>query len=155
MEIFKELNELINHYEIVPFIAGRVKDEFTTTINLIKDYIEKDLKEVSFEDEENIYKSSKLLVALMVEREVTKNIEISFTKKMCYLIYNWNENYSKNNDIKNNVLFVQNYIDKSLTLDETLDILRNITARLERNMKSDLPTFKLSDHYFNLVKEEK
>ena len=101
-----------------------------------------------------IIEISHLLVSLVFERNIQKNIEVNFVKNFCYLLYNWNENYAQNERIEKNCVFVQNWIDNSLSLNELVQTLKTMTAKLEQYTKSDLPTFKLSDHYFNIIKEE-
>ena len=154
-EIFKKLDDIINHQEMLLFIGGNIKKDFEKAIDIIKKHIEDDGKDILESDIAIVKDTTTLLIALLAEREVKKNIEKWFVQRYAELVFNWNENYIKDDQINSHLNYALNYTNNCMTLHQMMSMLRRVTSRLESFSKSDVPTFKLSDHYFNIIKEEK
>jgi len=156
VDVFKNLDEILKHLEIVPFLGGQIRIQIDKTIAIIKGHIDDDIPKKNFnqEDIDHVLSSSRLMSSLMIEREVKKTIEINFLRNFVYMLYNWNQNYEVDPEIEKNCVFVQNYLDDSMSLSEVLQTLKTMTARLELGTKADLPSFKLSDHYYKIIKRE-
>jgi hypothetical protein len=93
------------------------------------------------------------LLNLILEQKNEKYFD-RFIRDFSFLAYNVNTNTIKNEIITNKCVSLERYSKKLITLTETLMIFGNLTNKLSNWKNYTPPSFKLSDHYFNIIKEE-
>jgi len=132
----------------------------------LKELVEKSLKimfsdisnsEKDFELEKSDYKiiedSIISLIASTVHSEITADFKI-FIKNYAFLVFNWNENIYKNESLKSNCQHLTRFSDDALLVSEFINYCNEISSKLNNASNLDIPSFKLSEHYFNIIKEE-
>lgn len=101
----------------------------------------------------NIEKGLNVLVRLSSEN-VNEKFFDRFLYNFSYLAHNININTLNNGAIINKCNYIERFSKKALTLNETIIMFSNITSKLSEWKKFVPPSFKLSEHYFNVIKEE-
>lgn len=90
---------------------------------------------------------------ITVEQEYLPHV-IEFIKAYCFIAFNLNENTIQNDTVRNKIAYLQRYCDNALTYNEYLNMLKILTKRLERGKDWTPPSFRLSHHYYDILKED-
>jgi hypothetical protein len=93
------------------------------------------------------------LLCIVVEQD-KKDSLIEFIRMFIFIAYNINENMEKYEAVRSKIAYLQRYCDDRLTFSETLDLNRKVTMRLNHWKGWLPPSFRLSGHYYNLIKGE-
>lgn len=101
----------------------------------------------------HIEKVLNLLKSLTIERERTDRF-IGFIRAFILIAHNVNENTIINEEIRNKIAYIQRYCDNALTYSETLGMFKIMTGRMKKTKGWTPPSFRLSRHYYDLLKEE-
>lgn len=152
---FSETMELVKKY--VESLEGREvlmdrRDLFIKTIYEVErhfNFMEKDEKIPPFNSEEmigDIRKALSFLIGIYVEVVITKTL-YDFVMSYCLLMYNWNENVSKDKEIENCSSLAQRIYNQHMTVVECFETLKALIQRCERLKTFALPSVELSKHY--------
>ena len=93
------------------------------------------------------------LTNLTVEKPATKDL-IEFIKAYIFLVHNVNQNLQKYDTITRKITYLQRYCNEALTFSETISLLKTTSNRLNRWRQWTPSSFRLSRHYYDLLKEE-
>lgn len=93
------------------------------------------------------------LRSLSVEQEYRKEL-VEFIRAYNYIIFNLNENTIQNDVVRKKISYLQRYCDNALTYTEYLNMMKTLTSRMLRSKEWTPPSFRLSEHYYNILKEE-
>ena len=70
------------------------------------------------------------------------------------ILENYNKEFNNNSDLQNRCEFLRRISSDTSPLMEKITLLDDTSARLRVETNSlNIPGFKISDHYFNLIKE--
>jgi hypothetical protein len=152
---FQACHEYINHANSVYMFSKNWKDKFNDTLRLMFDTVQtleknEELKDFSYTP---IEECLNFLRSMTVEKMTDDNAK-QFIKHFIYLAYNLNENLEKYQAVKDKIAYLQRYCDDSLTFSESISLMRTVTKRVERWREWLPPSFRLSGHYYNLIKED-
>jgi len=75
-----------------------------------------------------------------------------FIHAYIFLAYNINENTFKYTGVTKKIKYLQRFTEDRLTYAETQTLLRKISTRF-LNIKGETPSFRLSQHYYDLLRE--
>jgi hypothetical protein len=146
------LNSKISIYNISP----QYKDVLRSGLEMIKNCIEsinkndKPHEKFKYSD---IEKGLNILTQIITEIKNEKYFD-KFVYDYTFLAHNVNMNTLKNNVVKNKCEYLDRYVHKSLLFNETLMMFNSITNKLAQWKTFVPPSFKLSEHYFNIIKED-
>jgi hypothetical protein len=154
-DLFKECRTFVNSYDSVYIINGTWKNNFNTSLKEMNEAISKlensrTGKKFSFTKTEECIN---FLKALSVERKLTPKFS-EFIKTFIFLVYNLNENLDKNETIRKKIQYLQRYCDNAMTLSENITLMRCLNKRVNEMKKWSPPSFRLSSHYYGLIKED-
>lgn len=93
------------------------------------------------------------LRSLSIEQEYKKEL-VEFIKAYNYIAFNLNENTIQNDVVRKKISYLQRYCDNALTYTEYLNMMKTLTSRMLASTKWTPPSFRLSEHYYNILKEE-
>lgn len=129
--------------------------EFDEALKLSFDTIHK----VDNDIEMNNFSYAPIEVCLNTLKNLTIEIEylgefLKFMRAFIFIAHNVNENTIKNKTITDKINYLQRYCDNALTYGENLSMLKILTKRICRNRNWTPPSFRLSEHYYNILKEE-
>lgn len=71
------------------------------------------------------------------------------------LLNNWNENISKNQEIKRKLTVLDRFTRDAKTMEDTIFILRNLLARLKKYSETEPMAINLSKHYLDALQDVK
>lgn len=100
-----------------------------------------------------IEKVINLLSTLTIQKEREEPL-IKFAKAFIFIAHNVNEHTIKNDKVRSKIAYIQRYCDNALTFSESLNMLRSMSGRLSRCDDWKPPSFRLSQHYYDIIKEE-
>jgi hypothetical protein len=100
-----------------------------------------------------IEKGLNALIAMTTEIKNEKYFD-KFVYDYSFLAHNVNMNTVKNDTVQKKCEQLERFSTKKETLTETLIMFNTITDKLSGWKTFIPPSFKLSDHYFNVIKEE-
>jgi hypothetical protein len=151
VEVFNNLKNLLDEQNL---IGGTWKTKIINSINLMEEHVEllNDDKEIENINQELIIDCINFMAALSIERDVSEIKE--FFSQYIYLLFNWNENVLKDEKVKGNIRFLDRFINNTLTLSDTMEMYKKLINRLNTHKDILPPSFELSEHYFNLVRED-
>jgi hypothetical protein len=132
-----------------------IKDEVACCMDImLKDInlIEED-KPFESTDSSKINNMLQFIVSSTIEKELT-DLYKDFIKNFSFLSFNWNENTHVSEDIKDKCQHLSRFVDDSLFVDEFLSYANIISDRLHQASAYEPPSFKLSEHYLNIIREE-
>ena len=87
------------------------------------------------------------------ERPDTEDL-VGFIKAFLHLAYNLNENLDKSEIVREKILSLLRYYDNTMTYVETLKLMSYVSNRIGHWRDWSPPSFRLSDHYYTLLKGE-
>jgi hypothetical protein len=93
-----------------------------------------------------------LLTSLTFQTKVD-NFLTDFIHAYVFLAHNVNENTFKYPGVTKKLQYLQRFTERCLTYSELQNLLKISSSRL-LNSKGETPSFRLSAHYYNLLKEE-
>lgn len=93
-----------------------------------------------------------LLTSLTVQLKVDDKFK-DFIHAYVFLAHNINENTFKYPGVTKKLQYLQRFTEECLTFSETQNLLKQVTSRFSKT-KGETPAFRLSAHYYNLLKEE-
>jgi hypothetical protein len=152
---FKICQDYIDDPRSVYLLGKNWKDKFTLTLRSMFDAIQVLEKEEKLDNfiftpvEEGL----NFLSAITIEQPLTEDLCI-FIKNFIFIAFNLNENLQKYEPVKRKITYLQRYCENALTLSEYMANLKNITGRVGRWKNWTPPSFRLSGHYYNLLKED-
>jgi hypothetical protein len=153
-KLFKDLNQYIDSYASIYTINKKFRIKISESLKLINSHIEilNQEKQVETFDSNNIIECLSYLNLIVSEKEIDEPLK-KFCSDYCFLTSNWNQNVLKSTVINQKIQFILRVINNTLTIDDSLSILKHLTTKLEKELKWRPPAFELSSHYFNLLKE--
>lgn len=145
----------INNPESSYFLGHTWKDKFNQTVRTMFECVqkieeEKPLGEFSYTP---IEECLNYLNSLTVEKQPVKDL-VEFIKAYIFLAHNINQNVTKYEGVTRKIGYLQRYCDGALTFAETLGIMKTVGQRVHRWRQWTPPSFRLSEHYYKLLKEE-
>jgi hypothetical protein len=93
------------------------------------------------------------LIHLIVEQKNEKYFD-RFIRDFAFLAHNVNMNTIKNETVVNKCMSLDRFSKKTMTLKETIILFGGVTRKLTNWKNYTPPSFKLSDHYLRVIKEE-
>lgn len=157
-EVMDELNDCLNYLNSsnASYTIMRQKDNFFKSLVVIKDLFEQLEKDEKIEDI-NVLKPVEDCLNFLNSNQVefVDNERFKcFCRKYVNLVFNLNMNTFKNPIFERKCSSINRYISNSLTLSETIILLKSVTNNLERWKEYLPPSFRLSEHYLKIIREE-
>ena len=151
---FKICGDYLNQPRTVYKINKHWQEKIHKTLDLINETIIKINNEENIDDFnfKPIEESINFLTAVTAEMIVDTKLK-DFIHAYVFLCHNINENTFKYPAVARKIRYLQRFTEDSLTYSETQNLLRNISTRLSKR-KFSTPSFRLSQHYYSLLKEE-
>lgn len=152
---FTICGDFLNHKDVCYFIGMKQKDIIDKSLQYAYDTIkamenDEELENFSYSI---IEESLNYMKSITVEQEYVPSL-VKFMKAYCYIAHNLNENTIKNDTVRSKIAYLQRYCDNALTYTEYLNMLSILTKRLARLNDWTPPSFRLSEHYYNVLKED-
>lgn len=157
-ELFKKLDKYIDSYESIYIIHPKYKVKFHESISLMKSHIDILTQDKTIENFDStkipqiIEQCINYLNIVVSENKVNEELK-KFCLDYSFLTSNWNQNVLKSNPLNSKIQYMLRVINNTLTLDDSLSILKHLNKKLEQQLTWRPPAFELSDHYYNLLKE--
>lgn len=152
---FKRCQNFIDDPETSYLLARNWKDKFNNALKYMFDCIttlenDQEIKDFSYtivEECLNFFNS------ISVERSLTPRLK-DFISTFIFLAHNLNENTNKYKAVNKKIQYLQRYCDNAMTFSEYAALLRKVNQRVDGRKKWTPPSFRLSGHYYNLLKED-
>lgn len=127
---------------------------FLETLKLMDSWIKAlmDDEDVSSFEYSTIEQCLNFLTNLAVEKGESSHLS-EFINNYINIAHNINENTIKNNTIKGKISYLKRYADRTLTMAETMSLMRKCSLRMARFDEIELPPYRLSAHYYTIIKE--
>lgn len=157
-ELFKKLDKYIDSYESIYIIHPKYKVKFHESISLMKSHIDILTQDKTIKNFDST-KTPQIIVECITYLNivVSENKVNEELKKFCldysFLTSNWNQNVLKSNPLNSKIQYMLRVINNTLTVNDSLSILKHLNKKLEKQLNWRPPAFELSDHYYNLLKE--
>lgn len=152
---FKICRDYLTYPSSVYMISKGWQDNFKESLSLMENCIKKleDDKDLEGFDFRIIEECINLLTMLIYQKEDDERLK-KFMDSYVFIAYNVNNNTFKYPQIDKKIKYIQRYVDNCLTFSESLKILKEVGKRLSCWKEWIPPSFKLSDHYYNIFKED-
>jgi ATP-dependent Lon protease len=156
--LFKKLDKYIDSYESAYTIHPKYKTKFHESISLMKSHIDILTQDKTIENFDSkktpqiIEECISYLNITTSENQVNEKLK-QFCLDYCFLTSNWNQNVLKSQPLNSKIQYMLRIINQTLTLTDSLSILKHLNKKLEKQLNWRPPTFELSDHYYKLLKE--
>lgn len=156
-KIFKSKDDFFRRPESVYIISRKSQKLFEKTIELMKCHVDLLNKNQTIEIGKfgDIHKCIDILINAVIENDL-ENDEISknFIDQYSYFVFNWNENIYKDKNVTNKCRYLQRNIYSKMTLSDQIFTIKEINKKLSRECKIKPKAFEISEHYFNIIKDE-
>jgi len=137
------------------FLSVNMKDNFRCSLNDMTLCIESLTKDEPIVDFKYINIEKGLNDLIDLQREIINDEKFStFVKNYIYLAYSVNKNTLNNSLIDDKCLQILRYIENNLTFSETLLLFKSVSNNLNRWKEYVPPAFRLSEHYYKIIREE-
>lgn len=153
-ELFNEIHIFLNSPKTVYIIGKSLNEKLDKTLcGIYKCFKEENRDPGTLDFYTTITDSLKELLIVTVQSEITEDFK-RFLNNYCTIVLTWNEKYFDNEDIKNICEHFLRFKDDNLLVDEFFNYFSEVTNFLNQASIMDIASFKLSDHYFNIICEE-
>jgi hypothetical protein len=158
--LFINLAKYLDTYDSVYMIYPQYKTKLHESISLMKDHIDILTQGKTIENFDSttipkiIEECINYLKIVVSENQVNDQLK-QFCLDYCFLTSNWNQNILKNESLTLIIEYILRVINKTLTFNDSITILSHLNIKLLKQLEWRPPAFELSDHYYNLLKEEK
>lgn len=152
---FEKCQIFIDNPETSYLLSNNWKEKFTNAVRYMFDSItalEKD-EELETFSYTIIEECLNFLNALTIERELTPKLK-DFILTFIFLAHNLNENTNKYEGVNKKIRYLQRYCDNAMTFAEYTSLMRRVNQRVNGRETWTPPSFRLSGHYYNLLKED-
>ena len=131
------------------------REKFDVTLRLMFDTIQTLEKDEELEDFKytEIEECLNFLNSMTVEKPASTDLS-EFIHNFIYLAHNINLNTYKYEGVTRKIAYLQRYCDGALTYSETISLMKTVSKRVERWREWAPPSFRLSGHYYQLIKED-
>ena len=136
-------------------LSKELGSEFLTSLDYIENAfkLKKEGKEVPSIDYKILFMCTDNLVGILYARHLYPELK-DFILAYAIILENYNKEFN-NSDLRNRCEFLRRISSDTSPLMEKITLLDDTSARLRAETNSlNIPGFKISDHYFNLIKEE-
>ena len=150
---FEICNKYLKRPKSVYQINKKWQEKISESLNLINQTITKINKEENIDDfnfkiiEETINLLTTLTGQIIIDEKLK-----DFIHAYAFLAHNINENTFKYPGVSKKIKYLQRFTENCLTYSETQNLLRKVSTRFS-NVKLTTPSFRLSQHYYDLLKE--
>lgn len=156
-DIVKAKNDFFNRAESVYLISTKNRELFEESYKLMEHHVK--LLDIGKKVElvkqyKEIEKCIDILMNVIIEHQIEDHISKDFIDKFSFFVFNWNENVYHNKDLHNKCKYIQKNINSEMTLGEQLFTAKNINEKLVRECNVKPKSFEMSEHYFNIIKDE-
>jgi len=137
------------------YIIGQsLTEEFLATLKSMDSCIRSLMNDERVDnfDYSKIEKCLNYLTSITVEKVESPELR-EFIDNYIHLAHNVNENTIKNDTIRKKISYLKRYADRSLTMSETMSLMRKCSLRMTRFKDFELPSYRLSAHYYTTIKE--
>ena len=154
-EPFEICKDYLDYPSSVYTISKRWQKKFRESLYSMKNCIKKleDNEDIKDFDFKIIEECINLLTTLIYQKEEDEKLK-KFMASYIFISYNVNNNTFKYAQVDRKIEYIQRYADSCLTFSESLKILKEVGKRLSSWKEWIPPSFKLSDHYYNIFKED-
>ena len=159
MTTLKESSETIGNFmrsnECRMLMNGDLFDKFDRNTKMIVEHIKILEKDGCIDDCEStdILYCVDYLTSVCIDRVLTSTL-CSFIKAFGDLVFNWNLNVAKNGLLEIRSLAMVRFVDSHFTALEAIEILKMLIVRGKTLQNWNPPSFELSGHYFQVLKDE-
>lgn len=136
-------------------LSKELGSEFLTSLDCIETAfkLKKEGKEVPPIDYKTFFVCTDNLVGILYSRYLYPDLK-DFVLAYAIILENYNKEFHNNRDLQNRCEFLRRISSDTSPIMEKITLLDDTSARLRAETNSlNIPGFKISDHYFNLIKE--
>lgn len=153
-ELFNEIHIFLNTPKTVYIIGKSLKEKLDKSLTGIhKNFNDGNSNLAELDFYTTITDTLKELLIVTVQSELTEQFK-KFLNNYCIIILSWNEKYFDNEEIKNICNHLLRFKDDNIFIEEFFNYFSEVTNFLNQASVMDIASFKLSDHYFNIICEE-
>lgn len=158
-DIFAKMRNYINSNFSVYLVSRVYKEKFNESLNMMEchiDILDKEDKIEVFDLSSTTPVVEECVDYLMGILPTIKldGMFRQFISDYVFVVYNWNNNVWKNNNFNSKLQYLQRFVNDGLSLNEITNVLNKLSRDLGRYKEWIPPSFELSRHYYNLLKEE-
>lgn len=132
------------------------REDFQKSFEIIKNHINSIENDVLINfcesDIKTIKRSIRICKSFILEAYLDKK-ETEFIKDWIYLVFNWNQNTLKDNDLNVSMQYLLRIMDQHYTIIEAIDHLKFLLDRSKKIQGWQPPSFELSKHYLKFLEE--
>jgi hypothetical protein len=153
--LFKSCYDYLQEPMSIYFINRENKNKFVDSLKMMDQYIKilEDNKNVQYGNLSIIEECINILTSILYQNRYDEQLK-KFVSSYIFICYNINNNIFKNPAVSKKIEHLQRYIDNCLTFSEIIQSFHDATKRLNRWKEWVPPSFNLSEHYYNVLKEE-
>lgn len=139
---------------VVSSFLGRNAENFRKSLAMILQNIEEmeNDKEPSKLENEFIINTIRDLKNIVLDSPVYPEFS-DFADNWCFLVFNWNNNVLKNEDLNKDCLFIQRILRQHYTIVEAIDNLKFLNKKIRSFKDWNPPAFEVAKHYINYLEE--
>ena len=137
-------------------LSKELGSEFLTSLDYIENVfkLKKEGKEVPSIDHKIFFMCTDNLIGILYARYLYPELK-DFILAYTIILENYNKEFNNNSDLQSRCEFLRRISSDTSPLMEKITLLDDTSARLRAETNAlNIPGFKISDHYFNLIKEE-
>ena len=154
----KKLEYILGHKDLKAILSQKRIDMVKRAFQLMKKGMDwlvdnEEPIEVSGQDKSRVKEVLNLLLSLAIGspmRPILKDLVLEFG----LLAHNWNQAYGKRPDIVEVIVNAKNVVYGNLSLIQSIGVMKNLLARLEKLQRFTPPAFELSKAYIKALEKK-
>jgi len=149
----KKLEYILGHQDLNTILSKDGQNVIKCAFELMKKQLtsEKFDKEATGKEKSTVKEALNMLLSITINqpmKPILKDLGIEFG----LLAFNWNKVYGKRPDITSTVISIDNVVRGTLSLTESINIIKRLAQKLKEMEKFSPPAFELSRHYLKSLK---
>lgn len=146
------IDDILDSHFACYYINNKWIKNIKDSLNVIKKHINKE-KSITKNEAIFIIQCLDVIINITVESNINKVFK-KFINEYILIVKKWNDLLLESSLIENKISYLRRFLNDELTYSECLLVLKDSSNKLKQLKNWQPPSFRISKHYYNVLKEE-
>lgn len=148
----KNINDILNSHFSAYYINQKWKKNIKNSLKTITKHMNKE-KNITQNEVMFVVECLNVLINTSIETNMNKVLK-KFLNEYIGIVKEWNDSLLQSSLIDSKISYIQRFLNDELTYSECLLVLRDSSKNLKQFDNWKPPSFRISKHYYDILKEE-
>lgn len=155
-DICGKVDEILNYRDALSAAFGGSVPVIENGYRIMQLHINKAIRDEPIQAQKNEINAVEQIMDILIHHQIYNPITPIFkdlTVLLIKLFRNWNDNCINSDRLREKINYLDRLFFQSLTMMETIQVLKQLTSEAKKLLEYEPPAFKLSRAYFNTIQD--